>query len=550
MKKRTNLLKFLALAFAAVLIIAGCANPEEQTTGDVDAVDTVAPAESDSDTLLIGVSNNIDSLNPFQRTGTVSTYVQRFFYETLLDMVGPTDFKPRLGAIETDDNQVFTVSLNPDANWSDGEPVTAQDVVYSAVTTAHPDTITSQASNIAMIEGTDDSGKLPEGADDISGLEIIDDKTLQVTTKNPLDINYFSEFFGNNFIIAPEHVFSQYEPADIHTSEDAVNPSVTNGAYKFVTSVENDHVQLEANEEYYRGAPEIQNVYVRVLTGTAMVTELQSGGIDMAAGGGISVISHNDVPILEEAGHLIVDTLPTTGVQYVLANHQSERFADPVVRKALAHAINRDLAVDNLLLGNGEVTATPYTSVSDYKNDDLEPFPYDPEEATRLLEEANFDFDEPVTFIVPTGNAIREQMAELVQQDLVAIGIDVVMETYDFTTWISVAREAEYDLGIIGMSHYYDPNLQNYFATGSANNLGFYSSETMDRLIQEGNAGTSYEERLPIYEEIQELFIADMPAVPLYSEYDYKIQDERLNGGIADFWQASFADLHEWNFEE
>src|SRR5690625_1339230 len=352
MKSKKLLYRLLAFAAAPALLLAACGNGGEDA-GVADGENTAnsetsVPENTDSDTLIIGVSNNIDSLNPFQRTGTQSTYVQRFFYETLLDMVGPTDFEPRLGSVETEDNEVFTVLLNEEATWTDGEPVTAEDLVYSINTTAHPDTLTTQATNIAMIEGTDDNGKLPEGSDEVSGVEVVDEYTVNITTKNPLDINYFSEFFGHNFMIAPEHVFSQYEPADIHTSEDATNPTVTNGAYKFVNNVENDHVQLEANEDYYRGAPEISNVYVRVVSGTSMLTELQSGAIDMTAGAGISSIAHTDVPILEETDHLAVESFSSVGIQYLLPNTQSERFSAPQVRQALAYAINRELAIDNL----------------------------------------------------------------------------------------------------------------------------------------------------------------------------------------------------------
>ena len=554
MKSKKLLYRLLAFAAAPALLLAACGNGgEEAGVADGENAansETSVPENTDSDTLIIGVSNNIDSLNPFQRTGTQSTYVQRFFYETLLNMVGPTEYEPRLGSIESTDNQVFTITLDEEAYWTDGEPVTSEDVVYSINTTAHPDTMTSQATNIAMIEGTGDNGKLPEGADEVTGVEVLDEKTLELTTKEPLDINYLSEFFGFNFIIAPEHVFSQYEPADIHTSEDATNPTVTNGAFKFVENSENNYVHVEANEDYYKGAPELQNVYIRVLSGTAMLTELQSGSIDMIAGGGISSVAPSDVQILEDVDHLEVNSYPSVGIQYIIPNTESEFFGDPTVRRAFAHAIDRELAVENLLLGNGEVPATPYTSSSAYKVEDIEPIPYDPDEAARLLEEANFDFSQPVTFIVPTGNATREQMADLVYQNLQDIGVNVQMETYDFTSAINAAREGNFDISIFGMSHYYDPNLQNYYGTGGGTNMGFYSDEHMDALIQEGNTLTTFEERYDVYEEIQEYFIEEMPTIPLYSDYTYSIQDENLVGGVSEFWSESFATMHEWHFSE
>lgn len=544
MKNKNRVFSLLVLVFTGVFFLISCAGGDDLAGEEPE--DSTGNAK-DKDTLIIGVTNNIDSLNPFNRTGTISTYAQRFFYESLLDMVGPNEFQPRLGSLETEDNQLFTVQLNEQAKWSDGEDVTADDLVYTINTTAHPDTLTSQSTNMAMIAGTDDDGKLPEGEDSVSGVEIIDDYTVEIMTKNPLDINYISEFFGRNFLIAPEHVFSEFEPAEIHTSEPATNPTVFNGAYTLVEYKENDNLHVKANPEYYRGEPIIQDIYLRIVSSTALITELQSGAIDMADQ---AAIAHNDIPTLKESEHLDVEGFPSIGVQYLLPNFDRERFQDPLVRQGLTHAIDRDLAVENLLLGNGDVPATPYTAVSAYQSDQIEPLEYDPEKAKSLLEEANFNFDEPIVFMVPTGNATREQMAELVQQDLQAIGLDVQLETYDFTTWISVAREKDFDLGIVGMSHYYDPNLQNYFATGAPSNLTYYTNERLDQLIQDGNTATSFEERFPIYEEIQEFFVEELPAIPLYVEYDYRAQDKSLVGGVSDFSPATLSNVHEWHFED
>ena len=547
MKRRHQ---FLFLLIPLFLLLTACADelPDVSSNPDNSNEENFEPAGNEDETLIIGISNNIDSMNPFFKNGLVSTYVQRFFYESILNMEGPTEFEPRLGEFTTEDNQTFQLSLVEDATWSDGEPVTTEDVYYTINTIADPDTLTSLGMRIAMIEGTDENGKRVDGEEELSGLEIIDDYTMTIQTKEPVDLNYLSEFLGFQVMIAPEHVFSEIDPADLQTSDPAIHPTVTGGPYEFVENKEDNYLHLTANENYYRGAPNIKDIYFRVLDGVSIVTELQSGNIDMTAGAGIGVVPDEDIPLIEEIEHLSVESSVGSGIQYMVINHDRERFQDPKVRRALAYAIDQEMAFENLLHGNGELTPTMYTSMNPYKNEDIEPIPYDPEEAKRLLEEANFDFSEPVQIMVPTGNVAREQMADLTQQWLQSIGMTVEQEKYDFTTWLSKAREGEFDLGFVGQSHTYEPNVQNNFGTGGASNYGNISDPVLDQYIEEGTQGITFEERKPIYDEMQEYFVETMPAVPLYTEAEYIIKDQRLVGGAKPFFQATTNDVHEWHF--
>jgi peptide/nickel transport system substrate-binding protein len=545
-------LGLLSSILAMVFLLAACGEPipDMSSNEEDDQNQAIEVSPDDEDTLIIGISNNIDSLNPFNRGGLVSTYVQRYFYETLLNMEGPTEFEPRLGKFTTEDNQNFQLTLVNDATWSDGEPVTTEDVSFTLNTIADPETLTSLGTRVAMIEGTDDFGKRSEEETELSGLEIIDDYTMNIRTKEPIDMNYLSEFLGFEVFIAPEHVFGDIEPADIHQSNAATQPEVTAGAYSVVENKENNYLHVTANPDYYRGAPQIQDIYFRILDGVAMVTELQAGNIHATAGAGIGVVPDEDIPLVEAIDGMTVESSIGNGIQYMVLNHDRERLQDPNVRKAFAHAINKELAFENLLHGNGELVSTMYTSMNPYKNEDIEALPYDPDEALRLLEEANFDFNEPIQIIVPTGNVAREQMADLTQQWLQDLGLTVVQERYDFTTWLSQVREGNFDIGFVGLSHTYEPNVQNQFGTGGASNYGNISDPELDRLIEEGKKGTSFEERKPIYDELQEYFIETMPIVPLYTEAEYIIKVDDLEGGSEPFFQGSTNHVHEWHFVE
>jgi peptide/nickel transport system substrate-binding protein len=549
--KNKYLLAVLTLVFT--MLLAACGAELPPPTAETDEGTATSALEVDTasgDTLVIGMSNAPASQNPFHSNSTSGDWAMKFFYETLLDQLGPTEFQPRLGKFTTEDNQVFTVEIDPEANWTDGEPVTAHDVAFTINTIAHPDTLTTHGADIAMLEGTDSQGKMTEDTEELSGVQVLDDKTLQLKTKQPVDINYISEFLGTSVMIAPEHVMGDIPKAELHTDEKVVAPTVFNGAYKFVDYQEENYLELEANEDYYRGAPKIQNVYMRVLNDAALVTELQAGNIHMVSQGGFGDVPHNDVPLVEEVEHLEVNEYPSPNVQYLYINNESERFADKRVRQALAYAIDFDLVVENLLYGHGEVPAAPYSSAnSTYYDETLDPYPYDPEKAKQLLDEAGFDYSQPVNLSVPTGNAVREQNADLIEQFLEAVGVEVEQVSYDFTTFMSKLREGDYELGLGGQAHNYEPDLTNFLGTGGTSNQMYYSSDEMDALLTEGLQGTSAEERQPIYNELQALFKEDSPAIPLYSESVYSVQDKKLSGGVEEFYPATLADLHEWTLD-
>lgn len=546
MKKK---LTVLLMTFVTFLLVACGAELPEQSSSD-NSESTVKTDTESGDTLVIGMMNAPASQNVFHSNSTSADWTMRFFYETLLDQVGTTEFEPRLGSFETEDNQNFVVTLNPDANWTDGTPVTANDVAFTLNTIAHPDTLTSRGAKIAMLEGTDFQGKIPEGQETLDSVKVVDDKTLTLKTKTPVDINYLSEFLGTGVMIAPEHVMGDIPKADLATAEEVVSPTVFNGAYKFVNYEEENHLEMTANEDYYRGAPQIKDIFVRVLNGSAMVTELQAGNLHMVSQGGFGDVPHNDVPLLQETENLTVKEYASPNVQYLYMNNETELFADKRVRQAFAYALDLDLAVNNLLMGKGEVPASPYSSANGYKHDTLEPYPFDKEKARELLEEAGFDFNTPVQLSVPTGNAIREQMASLVEQNLEAVGVQVEQNQYDFTTFMSRLREGNFEMGLGGQAHNYEPDLTNFLGSGGSSNQMYYSSEEMDSLLAEGLAGTTAEGRMPVYAKLQELYKEDAPSVPLYSEKVYSVQVNNFVGGVEEFYPATLQDVHQWHFVE
>ncbi|KMO86538.1 hypothetical protein AB840_07415 [Megasphaera cerevisiae DSM 20462] len=500
------------------------------------------------DTLTIGLTNAPDSLNPLFNPGTAGQFTLRFMYDTLLGMPEPNKFEPQLAdSFESQDSQNFTVKLNPKAKWTDGQPVTADDVVFTLNTIANPAVETTKSSFINMLEGLNDMGKLEHGST-ISGVSVVDEHTVILKTKRPVDPNYIKCMLGFEVYIIPKHVFETIHPADISNSDAVTKPTVTSGPFKFVNYKTNDHVELAANMDYYRGEPKLKKIFLRIMNGTNLVTELKSGNVQMAAADGIGIVPIKDLDVLKKDSRLLIKTTPQFGGQYLEFNNANPEF-NVHFRRAVTMAINRKRLVDDLYKGTAKIVPTVYTTGSSYYDKSVEPLPYDLESAKRELAQSGFDTSKELTLQVPIGNVLREQSADLIQQDLQALGIQVKQQKLDFPSVLANARKGDYELLLMGYSLRVDPDYSMYFVPGGGSNFPHVDDPKLTDMLNQAKLMISPDERKTAYSEIQRYMRDNQFITSLYEQDQIIAQDKKLKGGIKEFWEGSLHDLHEWHFE-
>ncbi|MDF2500278.1 MAG: hypothetical protein K0Q77_992 [Anaerosporomusa subterranea] len=533
-KRRFVLLAALVLAVA---LLSGCGGGKGEKTS------------AGADTLYIGMANAPEFFNPFMNPGIAGKFAIRFMYDTLVGMPEPNQFTPALASsFESTDNQLFTIKMNLKAKWTDGKPVTAHDVAFTLNMIANPKVETSKRSHIKMLAGVNDQGILPEGVSTIAGVAVVDDQTLTLKTKTPVDPNYLKSLLGFEVFIAPKHVFEKLEPSAIASSEAAIKPSVTSGPFKFVTYKTNDHVEYAANADYYQGAPKLKKVFIRIMSGTNLVTELKSGNIHMVAGGGIGQVPIKDFDMLKKDSKLVVKTAPSLKAQYLDANNSIAAF-NTKFRQALATAINRQQLVDQLYKGTARLAETIYVPASSVYDNKVTPLPYDPAKAKQLLTESGFDTAKEIVLLVPIGNTMREQSADLIQQDLKAIGLNIKQEKLDFPTLLARVRKGDYQMTLIGYALPVDPDYSSYFVPGGSNNYAHTNDAKLTKMMLDAAAMASAEQRKAAYSEIQHYMKEQQFVISLYSD-DYTIaQSKKLKGGIKDFWDGSLVNLHEWSLD-
>ncbi|MEJ9230309.1 ABC transporter substrate-binding protein [Peribacillus butanolivorans] len=506
-----------AIVILSLLLLVACSN---ETTKTTDENKNNSSAEKSNDkTLFIGVTNAPILLNPINTADTTSTWLVSFMFGSLLEMDGPLSFVPVLAdSFETTDNQTFTIKLNEKANWTDGKPVTAEDVAFTFNLIANPKVETTDGAYIASLDGLGENGKLPEGQTELSSVKIIDEKTIEIKTKQPFDANMIKEQIGTKIQVLPKHVLKDVDPAKLSQHPFMQKPNVSNGPFQFVQYKKDQYVELAGNPDYYFGKPELEKIFVKIMPGPNLVAQLQTGGIHMNTPliGNIAIQDYETVKGLAN-----VRTKNEGSVAFQTMIMNNETIKDSKLRKAIAYAVDRQLIVDKLLKGYGDVIDGPYTPVSPFLNKDLKQFSYDTEKAKQLIKESGWDVNKPLRLVVPIGNKVREQSASIIEQNLQEAGLKVEVTTYDFPTVTQKAKAGDFDLLLYGLKFTLDPDVTTLYGSKGTYNYMNYDNPKSDELLEKGKNETDPDKRKVIYNELQEIWNEDMPILTLYSDHEF-----------------------------
>ncbi len=416
------------------------------------------------------------------------------------------------------DGKTFTFHINPNANWTDGKPVTSSDVQYTLDQDSNPQIPAQYGSLVSLLVGSTTQGKNVDPSQPLAGIKIINPKTFELITKGPTDINTLLSDIGVNIFIAPEHAVTGVAPSAFARTPFYQHPTITDGPYEFVKYVNSQYVQLKRNPHYYLGAPKLDQLFVRVVPPTSMLAELRDGEIDATMVPGESDVPLQDWPAIKSLPNVKQDPVPGFTTQYVLVNTARPYLKNPQVREALTMAINRQEIVTQLLKGEGQIAVGPIDPLFKYADASLKPYPYDPAKAKSMLQAAGFPFSQPLQLLVPTGNEIRQESAPLIQQNLQAIGLTVNLQQYDFATMLANATKGNYDLALVGSTFGADPSLSaSWFSCGGSLNRTKFCNAQVDQLYQEGLQTASFTKRKAIYDQLQQIIYKDAPMIFLYN---------------------------------
>ena len=554
MKKRNRILSLL-LAGVMALGLTACGASNAGAAADETGSAAVSTESASSDTaasgekiINVGVTNTIGSINPLLLNGgEINKYATGLMFLPLMELDADLNFEGMLAdSITTEDNKNFIVHIDDAATWSDGTPVTADDVVYTALRLASP-VIGNTAMMYYVFEGVGDDGFVEEGAESIDGIQKVDDKTVQFTTKEEMPITTFENSYARYLLTLPKHVIEQYSEEELSTADWFNHPDVVSGPFS-VTDFDVDHyISYEANKDYWKGAPKIDKLNIKIVDGSQLYAGLQSGEIDITQQT-MSDIPQEDYESVEALDNVdVVYGSPVTNQSVFI---QTKNVPDVKVRQAMLYAIDRQQILEELLNGHGEIVDGFLSSASPFYDDSLTPVSYDPEKAKALLEEAGWDGSQTIRFYVNSGDSTFVNAASIIAAEWAAVGIKAEIQTVDFATLMSVAGTEDYD--VLAVQYTYapvDPYPDVAWLLGGEGSWTGYSDDTLNDALTKSQLTSDPEETKELFSIVDKKVQED---VPMFSAYVISAQgavSKRITGAAPSVY-GFFNDVQNWDVVE
>jgi peptide/nickel transport system substrate-binding protein len=511
-----------ALAVSMLLFAAACGG------GDQPVASATPETPVGGGTVVLGSISDVDNWNEYLSRQAFANTVQRRIFQRLAreqqgDLQAPPTFEPELAESwkRSADGLAITFVLR-DAVWSDGEPITAEDVRFTWTAQTNPDVAWVGAGSKAFI----------------TDVEVVDPKTVVFRFDRSYPFQTADAIDGG---IVPEHVFGKV-PFDQWRTHDWSSTRIASGPFMLDEYLPAEEIRLVRNPRYQAAStPYVDAAVIRVVPDAAnLLTQLLTGGVDY-----MENVPPRDAARVRssEATALIAFDYPR--YDYIGWNAARAPFDDPEVRRALTMAIDRRALVDDLLYGFGGVSAGPWPSFRWGADPDIEPWPYDPDEARRRLADLGFrPGDDGVlerdgrrlafTMTTNAGNRVREDVLVKVQEQLRRIGVEVDLLPMEMGAFVQKNVTGEFDAYVGGWVFLGKIELKPLFDSASAYPRGFnvvaYHSEAVDGLLERLGEADSYVTLEPILHDLQRRIHEDQPYTFLYEAERLAGLSRRLHG--------------------
>lgn len=540
----------LFLAVAMTVVLAGCSGNTEKSTGSSaagNAQGASSSGKSSSDIVNIGVTDTLGSLNPLTIDATeINKYATAMMFLPLVELNSKTQFESALAeSITTKDNKTFTVNISKAAAWSDGKPVTADDVAFTVLRLCSP-VIANTSMSLSALAGTGDDGFVAKGATSVAGIKVIDDKTLTFTMKQEMALTTFENSYARYILTVPKHILEAVTEDKLAKYEWFNQPSVVDGPY-IATAVDvNHYISYKANEKYWKGAPKIAKMNIKIVTANQIYSGLKSGEIDFVQQT-MAATPQEDYASAEALENVKVTYGDPVTTQSLFLN--TKNIPDARVRQAILYAIDRQLLLKNLLNGKGEVDDGFLTSASPYYDKSLTPVAYNPEKAKSLLKEAGWDSSKTLTFYVNSGDTTFVNGSSVIKEELSQVGINVDIRTVDLATLMSTAGSQKFDLMAVQYTYApVDPYPDVKYLLGGSGSWTNYSSKEVDAALAKTQQVNGDDALRAQYLTIDQAVQKDVPMINAYVIKALGAASKRLKNAVPSVY-GSFNNIQNWELQ-
>ena len=503
----------LAMSIAAALLVAS-------TSTTLAAVVPAGVQLADKQEMVRNNGSEPQSLDPHKIEGVPESALARDLFEGIT-IIGPNGEILPGSAVswENKDFTVWTFKIRPDAKWSNGDPVTAQDFVYSWQRLASPDTASPYASYLqyAHFLNIDDvitGKKKPEEL----GVKALDDKTLEVTLSEA--VPYLPKLVAHSSMSPVNQKVIEKAGAKWTQPQNLVG----NGAYKLKDWTVNERIVLERNPTYWDNGNTVidQVTFLPISSEVTDVNRYRSGEIDM---------TYSNLPIeqFKTLQKNMPDELrvsPYLCTYYYEINNEKPPFNDPRVREALKLSMDRD-TITYKVKAQGDIPAYGFTPpfIDGLKSEKPDWYvnmtqEQRNEKAKQLLEEAGYNKANPLKFNLLYNTSDLHKRVAIAAASIWKknLGVEVKLENQEWKTFLDTRHQGTYDIARAGWcADYNEPSsFLNMMLSYSSNNTVHYKNKDFDAIMKETLRVKTDEERAALYQKAEALLDADSAIVPLY----------------------------------
>lgn len=483
-------------------------------------------------------------------TGT-QTQIFDLIYSRLLKVKDDLSFQPDAAeSYEVSaDATTFTFKIRAGMTWHDGQPFTANDIIFTYKLALTKATGAGASGKLKQIKGA--TAFFDGTATEIEGLELVDDSTIKITLEKP-NVAWLTGTAGTNSLIwiLPEHIYKDADPATIDQFPASQAPTVGSGAYQFVEYVPDQYVSFKANPNYHLGAPKIEQVFIRLAEPATQLAQLESGELHM-----MSRMAAKEAKRLETSDVLTI--LYTQGVGVFQTGVNTERITDKRVRQAMMYGTDRKALLEAVLLGQGELVYSTIIGPEWAVYTDLNTYDFDPEKAKALVAESGWDTSKSLQLTWSKGFQPVELAAPVFQQQMADIGIKIELFPQETAAYVkAVVTEPDFDLFWAGGGSYrLDPDVSSSYYhttnfTPNGSNTTHYSNPELDELFVEGRGTTDIPTRTEIYHKAATILNEDVPTLYWWSDNQIFGVNKKLQGVKPGPNQYIWWNIQEWSFSE
>lgn len=458
--------------------------------------------------LVVGIEANPTQIDPRYATDANAVRIGNLIYNSLLRSDEKMELHPELAVSwHMIDKQTYQFDLRPNVKFQDGRPLTAADVKYTFESILDP---ANRSPKRALLKP-------------LASIELVGPQRLR---------------FHLNAPHAPfvEHFTLGIVP---HGSPSQGRPPPGSGPFMLETFESGETVTLRANPNYWEGKPALAGVVFKIVP-DAMVRalEFKQGAIDFMQ----NDLEPDMLPWLRNLADTDVSAYQGTTFQYLGINLTHPILRQLKVRQALAYAIDRERIIHHLLKDAAIAANGLISPLNEAYDDSVASWPYDPAKAKRLLDEAGFpdpDGDGPMPRFrlsyKTTNIDLRRRIAEALKEQLLQVGIELEIRSYEWGTFFSDVKKGNFHLYSLAWVGVRDPDIQHQiFHSASVppngDNRGHYANPAVDRLLDQARVTMAPGERKRLYGAAQRLIAEDLPYVPLWWQKNVIAKKSNIKG--------------------